>query len=154
MNRFPTLAALEDLVGQPLGVSDWIEVTQARIDRFAEATDDHQWIHVDPERAAASAFGSTIAHGFLTLSLLPVMSAGAYAVDDAVMSINYGTNRVRFIHPVHVGRRLRGHFRLLAFAPIDDGAQLTVEVTMEIDGVPKPACVVEAIHRLYRTLPA
>ena len=110
MRTFATLAELEPLVGEELGVSEWIEVTQDRIQRFAEATGDHQWIHLDRERAAGGPFGTTIAHGFLTLSLLPEMSAGAFAVSDAKMGVNYGLNRVRFPAPVPSGSRLRARF--------------------------------------------
>ena len=147
--RFERLAELQALVGQTLGSSGWIVVEQDRIDRFAQATGDLQWIHVDPLRAAAGPFGSTIAHGFLTLALLPEMSASAYDVADAQMGINYGLNRVRFPAPVPVGSRLRGHFKLIDFTPLDGGAQLTVEVSMEREGAAKPVCVAEAIVRRY-----
>ena len=149
MRTFATLAELEPLVGEELGVSEWIEVTQDRIQRFAEATGDHQWIHLDRERAAGGPFGTTIAHGFLTLSLLPEMSAGAFAVSDAKMGVNYGLNRVRFPAPVPSGSRLRGHFRLLKFEPLEGGAQLTVEVRMEREGSDKPVCIAESVARRY-----
>jgi acyl dehydratase len=149
MRTFATLAELEPLVGEELGVSEWIEVTQDRIQRFAEATGDHQWIHLDRERAAGGPFGTTIAHGFLTLSLLPEMSAGAFAVSDAKMGVNYGLNRVRFPAPVPSGSRLRGHFRLLKFEPLEGGAQLTVEVRMEREGSAKPVCIAESVARRY-----
>jgi acyl dehydratase len=149
MRHFEHLADLQGLVGQPLGTSDWTVVAQERIDRFAHATGDQQWIHVDPQRAAAGPFGSTVAHGFLTLSLLPEMSASAFAVADARLGVNYGLNRVRFPAPVPVGSRLRGHFKLLEFVPLDGGAQLTIEVTMEREGAPKPVCVAESIVRRY-----
>jgi acyl dehydratase len=149
MKTFDRLADLVPLVGEELGVSDWIVIDQTRIDRFAEATGDHQWIHVDPVRAAAGPFGKTVAHGFLTLSLLPEMSATAFAIADVRMGVNYGLNRVRFTAPVPVDSRLRGRFRLLAYEPIDGGAQLTVAVTMEREGADKPVCVAESLSRRY-----
>jgi acyl dehydratase len=149
MRTFATLAELEHLVGQQVGVSDWLEVTQQRIQLFADATGDHQWIHVDPARAKAGPFGTTIAHGFLTLSLLPEMSAKAFAISDVRMGVNYGLNRVRFPAPVPSGSRLRGHFKLAAFEPLEGGAQLTVEVTMEREGSDKPVCVAESVSRRY-----
>ena len=149
MKHFAHLHDLQALVGQEIGVSDWTLVDQTRIDRFAEATGDHQWIHIDPARAAAGPFGNTIAHGFLTLSLLPLMSETGFAVDDVRMGVNYGLNRVRFPAPVAVGSRLRGHFRLVAYEPLEGGAQLTVEVTMEREGSNKPVCVAESVSRRY-----
>jgi acyl dehydratase len=149
MRTFATLAELEHLVGQQVGVSDWVEVTQQRIQLFADATGDHQWIHVDPARAKAGPFGTTIAHGFLTLSLLPEMSAKAFAICDVRMGVNYGLNRVRFPAPVPSGSRLRGHFKLAAFERLEGGAQLTVEVTMEREGSDKPVCVAESVARRY-----
>ena len=149
MRTFATLAELEHLVGKELGVSDWIEVTQERIQLFADATGDHQWIHLDRERAKSGPFGTTIAHGFLTLSLLPEMSAKAFAVTDTRMGVNYGLNRVRFPAPVLSGSRLRGHFKLAKFERLEGGAQLTVEVTMEREGSDKPVCVAESVGRRY-----
>ena len=149
MRSFEHLADLQALVGQEVGVSEWISVDQTRIDRFAEATGDHQWIHTDPGRAAKGPFGTTIAHGFLTLSLLPEMSASAFEVRDTRMGVNYGLGRVRFPAPVPSGSRLRGRFRLMKFEPLDGGAQLTVEVTMEREGADKPVCVAESIARRY-----
>ena len=149
MKSFATLAELQPLVGQTLGASDWIEVTQDRIAMFADATGDHQWIHLDRERAAAGPFGTTIAHGFLTLSLLPEMSASALEVRDTRMGVNYGLNKVRFPAPVPSGSRLRGHFKLLSFEPLPGGAQLTFEVTMEREGFDKPVCVAESVGRRY-----
>lgn len=149
MRRFEHLADLQALVGQAIGLSDWIGVDQRRIDRFAEATGDHQWIHVDPVRAAAGPFGTTIAHGFLTLSLLPEMFASAFEVGDTRMGVNYGLNRVRFPSPVPVDSRLRGSFKLLAWEPLDGGAQLTIEVTIEREGSAKPVCVAESLTRRY-----
>ena len=152
VRRFERLAELQVLVGQTLGSSAWLVVEQDRIDRFGQATGDLQWIHVDPQRAAAGPFGSTIAHGFLTLALLPEMSAGAYEVADAQMGVNYGLNRVRFPAPVPVGSRLRGHFKLIDYTPLDGGAQLTIEVSMERDGTAKPVCVAESIVRHFTRL--
>ncbi|MBL8304451.1 MAG: MaoC family dehydratase [Ideonella sp.] len=149
MKTFAHLADLQPLVGTDIGTSDWITVDQRRIDQFAEATGDHQWIHVDPARAAAGPFGTTIAHGFLTLSLLPEMSQSAFTIDDVRMGVNYGLNRVRFTSPVPVDSRVRGRFRLLAYDPIDGGAQLTVEVAMEREGVAKPVCIAESLSRRY-----
>ncbi len=150
MNVFATIAGLEDKVGEELGVSEWIEVTQERIQRFADATGDHQWIHLDQERAKAGPFGTTIAHGFLTLSLLPEMSAQAFSVTDTRMGVNYGLNRVRFPAPVPSGSRLRGRFKLLQFEPLEGGAQMTVEVKMEREGSDKPVCIAESVSRRFR----
>jgi acyl dehydratase len=149
MKSFEHLADLQPLVGQELGVSEWISVEQRRIDQFADATGDHQWIHIDPVRAAAGPFKTTVAHGFLTLSLLPEMSASAFEVRDTRMGVNYGLNRVRFPAPVPSGSRLRGRFKLLSYEPIEGGAQLTVEVTMEREGSPKPVCVAESVARRF-----
>jgi acyl dehydratase len=149
MKRYAHLADLAAMQGQLLGSSDWVAVPQSRIDAFAEATGDHQWIHIDPARAAAGPFGGTIAHGFLTLSLLPLMGETAFAIDDTRMGINYGCNRVRFPAPVKAGTRLRGHFKLLSFEPISGGAQMVVEVTMESEAGGKPACVVESVTRRF-----
>ena len=149
MRHFAHLQDLAAEVGHDVGSSDWITVEQDRIDRFAAATGDHQWIHVDPVRAAAGPFGATIAHGFLTLSLLPLMSESAFDIGDVRMGVNYGLNRVRFPAPVPVGSRLRAHFKLIAFEPLDGGAQTTVEVTVEREGSAKPVCVAEAVSRRY-----
>ena len=149
MKSLEHLADLEPLVGQEIGVSDWVTVDQQRIDRFADATGDHQWIHIDPVRAAAGPFGATVAHGFLTLSLLPEMSASAFEVRDTRMGVNYGLNRVRFPAPVPSGSRLRGHFKLLKYERIEGGAQVTVEVTMECEGSTKPVCVAESVARRF-----
>lgn len=143
------LADLQPLVGREIGTSDWLVVEQSRIDLFAQATDDHQWIHVDPVRAAAGPFGATVAHGFLTLSLLPPLFEGAFDIADVKMGINYGLNRVRFPAPVRVGSRLRGRFRLLSYEPLPGGAQLVVEATVELEGSDKPACVAESVTRRY-----
>ena len=149
MTCFPHLADLQALVGQELAASPWLSVEQSRIDQFAHATEDHQWIHVDAERAAAGPFGATVAHGFLTLSLLPKLFETAFSVDDVTMGINYGLNRVRFPAPVRVGSRLRGRFKLLSFEPLPGGAQLTIEVSIEMEGSAKPACVAETVTRRF-----
>ena len=149
MRSFAKLQDLQSMVGQDIGVSEWIEVSQKRIDQFAEATGDHQWIHVDPLRSAKGPFGTTVAHGFLTLSLMPEMFASAFAIDDVRMGVNYGLNKVRFTAPVPAGKRLRGRFTLKGFDAIDGGAQLTVTVTMELEGSDKPACVAESISRRF-----
>jgi len=149
MKSFEHLADLQPLVGQELGVSEWVSVEQQRIDQFADATGDHQWIHIDPVRAAAGPFKTTVAHGFLTLSMLPEMSASAFEVRDTRMGVNYGLNRVRFPAPVPSGSRLRGRFKLLSYEPIEGGAQLVVEVTMEREGSPKPVCVAESVARRF-----
>jgi acyl dehydratase len=149
MKRFARLDDLSALVGQEFAHSDVLLVDQARIDAFAEATEDRQWIHVDPERAAGGPFGATIAHGFLTLSLLPPLMHSAFAIDDVRMGVNYGVNRVRFPAPVPVGSRVRARFKLLSFEAIDGGAQLTIEATMQRVGHDKPVCVVEQVVRQY-----
>jgi acyl dehydratase len=149
MKTYATLAEMEKDVGGAAAVSDWIDVTQARIDLFAEATGDRQWIHIDRERAKAGPFGTTIAHGFLTLSLLPEMAASAIAVEGVRMGVNYGLNKVRFTPPVPSGSRVRGHFKLLRFEPLDGGAQLTYEVKMEREGSDKPVCIAESVGRRY-----
>ena len=143
------LADLQALVGREFGTSDWLTVEQSRIDLFAQATGDHQWIHVDPQRAAAGPFGATVAHGFLPLSLLPPLFEGAFEIADVKMGINYGLNRVRFPAPVRVGSRLRGRFVLLSYEPLPGGAQLVVEATIELEGSDKPACVAESVTRRF-----
>lgn len=149
MTRFESLQQFGAQLGQVVGTSDWITITQERIDEFARATGDLQWIHVDPVRAAAGPFGTTIAHGFLTLSLLPLMADSAIELGGVRMGVNYGLNKVRFPAPVPVGSRLRGVFKLVGFEPIEGGAQITMEVTMERDGSAKPVCVAESLSRRY-----
>ncbi len=149
MKHFAKLQELQAMVGQEIGLSDWITVDQKRIDQFAEATGDHQWIHVDPVKAAKGPFGKTVAHGFLTLSLLPEMFAGAFDIGDVRMGVNYGLNKVRFTAPVPSGGRVRGRFVLREYLPIDGGAQLTVEATIELEGSSKPACIADSISRRY-----
>lgn len=143
------LADLAARVGEELATSDWLTIDQARIDRFAEATGDHQWIHVDPARAAAGPFGTTLAHGFLTLSLLSWFFEHGFVVGDVRMGINYGLNKVRFPAPVPVGSRLRARFKLLAYEPIEGGAQVLVEATIEREGSAKPVCVAESLTRRF-----
>jgi acyl dehydratase len=149
MRSFDKLTDLQPLIGQHIADSDWVTIDQARINLFAEATGDHQWIHVDPVRAAAGPFKATVAHGFLTLSLLPEMSASAFELRDTRMGVNYGLNRVRFPSPVPVGSRMRGRFKLLAYEKIEGGAQVTTEVTMEREGSEKPVCVAESVARRF-----
>ncbi len=149
MKHYSTLASLQPLVGQDIGTSAWVTVDQARIDQFAQATGDHQWIHTDPVRAAAGPFGTTVAHGFLTLSLVPMLFDTGFAIADVKMGVNYGLNRVRFTAPVPAGGRVRGRFLLLGYEPLPGGAQLTVQVTIELEGSAKPACVAETVSRRY-----
>lgn len=150
MKRFAHLANLSALVGQELARSDdSVLVDQARIDGFAAHTEDRQWIHVDPVRAAQGPFRSTVAHGFLTLSLMPHLMERCIAIDDVRMGLNYGVNRVRFPAPVPVGSRLRASFRLLSYEPIDGGAQLVIEATLMREGHDKPVCVAEQVVRHY-----
>ena len=145
-----TLRELESRVGQEVGVSPWVEMTQERIDTFAKATEDFQWIHVDPKRAKDSPFGGTIAHGFLTLSMLPKLSESTFEFSDRKMGVNYGLNKVRFTSPVPAGARIRGRFVLARYEKIEgNGVQTTWSVTMEREGGEKPVCVLEAISRHY-----
>jgi acyl dehydratase len=137
-------------VGETIGVSDWILIDQARIDEFADTTDDHQFIHVDPERAKATPLGGTIAHGFLTLSMLAPMMTGSCEALETRMSVNYGFNRIRFLSPVHSGKRIRGSFKLLALEEKRPGQwQQTVEATVEIEGEDKPALLAEWIFQHF-----
>ncbi|MFF8832795.1 MaoC family dehydratase [Streptomyces sp. NPDC015131] len=140
---------LRGAVGEQLGHSDWLEIDQERIDRFAEATGDHQWIHVDPERAAAGPFGTTIAHGYLTLSLLPLFVPQIMRVEGVRMGVNYGTNKVRFPAPVPVGSRLRATAVLADVQEAGGGVQVTAAVTVEREGGAKPVCVAESVSRYY-----
>ncbi|MEW1904949.1 MULTISPECIES: MaoC family dehydratase [unclassified Streptomyces] len=146
---FTSAEELRAGVGEQLGHSDWLEVDQKRIDLFAEATGDHQWIHVDPERAAAGPFGTTIAHGYLTLSLLPVFVPQILAVEGVRMGINYGTEKVRFPAPVPVGSRLRATAVLAKVEEVAGGVQVTAAVTVEREGSEKPVCVAESVSRYY-----
>ena len=144
------IAGLKELVGTHLGYSDYMEITQERVNTFADATGDHQWIHVDPERARSGPFGAPIAHGFLTLSLIPRFFESAFAIEGARMGVNYGLNRVRFTSPVPVGRRLRARLTLQAAEALEpEGLQMTWLVTVEREGADKPACVAESLARSY-----
>ncbi len=145
-----TIRDLEARVGQEVGVSPWVKITQERIDTFAKAIEDFQWIHVDPVRAKNSPFGGTIAHGFLTLSLLSHLSEATFSFDDRKMGINYGLNRVRFTSPVPVGSRVRARFMLQKFERIENnGVQVTWTTTVEIEGKEKPALIAEWLGRHY-----
>ena len=145
-----TIRSLESRVGQEVAVSPWMEITQERIDTFARAIDDFQWIHVDRERAKQSPFGNTIAHGFLTLSILSHLSESTFSFSDRRMGINYGLNRVRFTSPVPSGSRVRARFTLAKFEKIEgDGVQVSWNTTVEIEGREKPALVAEWIGRHY-----
>ena len=147
MAEFHSADELRAAKGTHLGFSEWIEITQERVNLFADATGDHQWIHVDPARAKDGPFGTTIAHGYLTLSLIPLLSSTAFAIVNVGTSINYGLNRVRFPAPVPVGSRVRGRFKLLACEPLTGGMQFTVKVTVEREGSDRPVCVAEALSR-------
>ena len=150
MKTFATLADLVACQGQDVATSDWVQMTQERVGRFADATSDHQWIHVDPDRARSGPFGTTIAHGFLTLSLIPHFLETALRVEGLRMVVNYGLNKVRFTAPVPVGSRIRAHLHLMAVQTLEpDGLQLSWRITMELEGAPKPACVAEALVRYY-----
>jgi acyl dehydratase len=147
VKKFSGLDEFVAAEGAELGPTDWLEVTQDRVNLFADATDDHQWIHVDPERAANGPFGGTIAHGLLTLSLLPHFTHQLYTVDNIAMAVNYGYNKVRFITPVRVGVKIRARAQIAKVDQLDGALQATVTVTVEIDGSDKPAAVAESIVR-------
>jgi acyl dehydratase len=149
MTTFARVADLDDAVGSHLGYSDWIEITQERINTFADATNDHQWIHVDPERAAQGPFQTTIAHGYLTLSLAVPLTEQIFKVDGAQMGINYGANKVRFINPVPVNSKVRAGAVLAGVEDFGGGRTVTLDVTFEIEGTEKPACVAQVIYRIY-----
>jgi len=150
MKTFENLSELPALVGQEVAVSDWITITQEQVDLFAQATGDHQWIHVDVEKAKAGPFGAPIAHGFLTLSLLPKFFEATFEVRNSRIGVNYGLNKVRFTAPVPVGSRLRARMKLLACDPIEnDGMQMTWLVTVEREGSDKPVCIAESLSRRY-----
>ena len=146
---FNTPAELKTAVGRHLGRSDWLEVTQERINQFADATGDHQWIHVDPELAKSGPFGACIAHGYLTLSLVNFFLPQIVVVQGIRMGVNYGVDKVRFPSPVRVGSFIRGSGELLAVEDVKGGVQATVRVTVEIEGGDKPACVADTISRFY-----
>lgn len=147
MKTFNGLAELIAAEGAELGPTEWLEIRQDRVDMFAEATDDHQWIHIDPQRAADGPFGGTIAHGLLTLSLIPHFTHQMYTVDNVAMAINYGYNKVRFITPVRVGARLRARAQISSVTELDGAVQATLSTTVEIEGSDKPAAVAESIVR-------
>lgn len=150
MKTFNSLPELEACVGQEAAVSDWITITQEQVNLFAQATGDHQWIHVDPEKARTGPFGGPIAHGFLTLSLLPKFFQSSFEISGSSVGVNYGLNKVRFTAPVPVGSRLRARMKLLATEPIDNGGvQMIWEVTVEREGSAKPVCVAESLVRRY-----
>ena len=147
-----TLSGLDGLraaEGRELGVTDWREITQADVDAFADATGDHQWIHVDPERAAASPLGGTIAHGLLTLSLAPAMTSSLLSFEGFAFALNYGYDRVRFPAPLPVGARVRLRAKLASVEDIPGGAQITIVQTFEVEGGEKPVCVAESLSRVY-----
>ena len=147
------VASIDDLtalIGTHLGYSQYRRVTQEEVNLFADATGDHQWIHVDPERAAAGPFGHTIAHGYLTLSLIPVLLGSLFHVDGVGMGINYGANRIRFTSPVPVGSEVRAGATLVAVDPIDGGVQVALDVAVEVRDAPKPSCVAQLLFRYYR----
>lgn len=149
-----TVAELKDLIGQEIGVSDWLEITQERVNLFADATGDHQYIHVDPERAKTTFFGGTVAHGYLTLSLIPhlggMRASGVKISLGGKMGVNYGLNKVRFVSPVRVGKRIRMRSTLLAVEEIGDRAvQMTSQQMIEVEGEEKPACIAETVGRTY-----
>jgi acyl dehydratase len=154
--HYSSVDELRKAVDTVIGVSDWLEVSQARIDQFAEASGDHQWIHTDPERAASGPFGTTIAHGFLTLSLIAALTEDIMTVEGATMAVNYGLNKVRFPAPTPSGSRVRATVKLLSVDDVAGGVQLTSQVTVERagesgDAVPgqKPVCVAETVARIY-----
>lgn len=150
MKIFQTLQELALCVGQTVAISPWTEITQKQVNQFADATGDHQWIHIDVEKAKTGPFGGPIAHGFLTLSLIPMLSESAIKIEEVRMGVNYGLNKVRFTSPVPVGSRLRGHMKLLSATFIDDnGMQFAWEITIEREGADKPACIAESLARYY-----
>ena len=148
--RVNSIEDLTALVGTHLGYSDYLNVTQEQVNRFAEATGDHQWIHVDPERAASGPFGHTIAHGYLTLSLVPVLLATVLRVEGVAMGVNYGTNKVRFTAPVPVGADIRAGATLAALDEVAGGVQVVLDVIVEVRDAPKPSCVAQVVFRYYR----
>lgn len=144
---FASPEELRSAAGTDLGVTDWIEITQDRVDLFADATGDHQWIHCDPARAAEGPFGTTIAHGYLTLALTNLFLPQLVRVEGISMGVNYGTNKVRFPAPVPVGSRIRGRGEILSVDDVTGGVQATILITVEVEGTEKPACVVESLSR-------
>ena len=145
MRTFTSLDELTSAVGETLGTSEWLEIDQERVDQFAEATGDHQWIHVDVERAADGPFGGTIAHGYLTLSLIPLLGSQVFSLDTPGAKLNYGVNKVRFPNPVRVGKRVRNTVSVASVTDVPAGKQLTLGHTIEIEDGSKPACVAETV---------
>ncbi len=145
MRTFTTWSQLRTAVGEELGHSEWLLIDQARVDAFADATGDHQWIHVDPQRSAAGPFGGTIAHGYLTLSLIPLLGGDVFTLETPGAKLNYGVNKVRFPHPVRVGQRVRAAVAVAAATELPAGKQLTLRYVIEIEGEAKPACVAETV---------
>ncbi|MET9486508.1 MaoC family dehydratase [Nocardia sp. NPDC006630] len=147
MQVFANIQEFAAAEGTSLGTTEWLDIDQDRINRFADATGDHQWIHTDPARAADGPFKSTIAHGLLTLSLLPVLNHELYRIENVTMAVNYGFDKVRFIAPVPVGSRVRGSTTIESVTEVPGGVQAKFSTTIEIDGAAKPACVAESIAR-------
>lgn len=145
MRTFTSIAAIEAAVGEELGTTDWVQMTQERVDRFAELSGDQQWIHVDVERATASSFGGTIAHGYLTLSMLPAFAAELYTIDTGSARLNYGLEKVRFPAPVKVGTKIRATPRIKEVRAVLAGSQVLVAWTVEAEGAERPVCVAESI---------
>jgi len=142
--------SFRDLVGTHLGYSEWHVIDQAQVNRFADATGDHQWIHVDPERARSGPFGTTIAHGYLTLSLAPVFLGEVLVVEGISMGVNYGCNKVRFPSPVPVGSKLRLGALVVGVEDVEGGVQVVLDLTLEVDGAAKPSCVAQVVYRYFR----
>jgi acyl dehydratase len=147
--RTVSFEELPSLVGQEVGVSEWVMIDQDRINKFADATGDHQWIHVDPERAKSGPFGGPIAHGYLTLSLIPVLLGGVMKVDGVAMGVNYGTNKVRFTSPVLVGSEIRAGATLASVDEVAGGVQVALDVVVEVKDATKPSCVAQVVFRYY-----
>jgi acyl dehydratase len=151
MRVFTTLDEVAAAAGEPLGETGWIPIDQERVDAFADATDDHQWIHVDRERAAQGPFGGTVAHGYLTLALLPWIGSQIFRLETPGAKLNYGLNKVRFPAPLRVGRRIKGHAAFGEVTDLPSGKQVTIAYTVEIEGEPKPACVAETVVLLLES---
>jgi acyl dehydratase len=145
MRVFSTFEEIEAATGEEIGTTDWVEITQERVDRFADATDDHQWIHVDAQKAKEGPFGGTIAHGYLTLSLLPWLGSQVFGLETPGAKLNYGVNKVRFPNPVRVGSRVRAKVTVGEVTDISAGRQLTLKYVVEIENEDKPACVAETV---------
>ena len=146
---FSSAQEILDAVGRDLGATEWVELTQERINKFADATDDHQWIHVDPERAKTGPFGACVAHGYLTLSLANLFLPQLVEIRNMRMGVNYGCEKVRFPAPVKAGKRIRGRGEVIAAEKAGEGVQATIRITIDIEGEPKPGCVVDTISRYY-----